>query len=157
MKDRNRRALLGAALGLVLSPAAAQQAGDLLIAQPWTRAAGAHANGAGFLAIRNNGSAPDRLLAARSPLARVVELHTHVRDGEVMRMRPVEAIPLPPGQEVRLQPGGLHIMLIGLNAPLRQGERVPLTLVFERAGEVTVELAVESAGARGPAGQGHRH
>lgn len=150
-----RRALIAAAAILPL-PAAARDyaAGEIRIANPWTRAAGANANGAGFMTLRNTGSQPDRLLAAASPIARVVELHTHVREGEVMRMRPVQDIPVPAGQTVELRPGGLHIMLIGLNAPLDQGARVPLTLRFERAGEVQVELAVEAAGARG---SGHRH
>jgi copper(I)-binding protein len=164
MTGSSRRALLGVALGLAaLRPAAAQHAaappasaGTLRISNAWTRAAGAGGNGAGFLTVANGGTAPDRLLAARSAAARVVELHTMIRDGEVMRMRPVTDIPLPAGQEVRLQPGGLHIMLIGLTAPLQQGTRVPLTLVFERAGEVQVELAVEAAGARAPGGA-HRH
>jgi copper(I)-binding protein len=71
-----------------------------------------------------------------------------------MRMRPVPAIDLPAGQAVQLAPGGLHLMLIGLTQALNQGGRVPVTLVFERAGEVEVQLAVEGAGARGPA---HRH
>jgi len=135
------------------------RAGDLEIDSPWTRAAGANANGAGFLRITNRGSVPDRLLAAATDAARVVELHTHIREGEVMRMRPVPDIPIPPGQTVVLQPGGLHVMLIGLTRPLVQGERVPLTLRFERAGEVRVELAVQAAGARmPPAGAGgHRH
>lgn len=160
MHDIARRALLGAALlPLVAASAHAQEttAGALRIASPWTRAAGAGATGVGYMAIRNTGSTPDRLVAARSAAARVVELHTHIRDGDIMRMRPVAAIDLPPGQEVRLQPSGFHLMLIGLSAALRQGERVPVTLVFERAGEVEVQFSVESAGARGPAAGGHRH
>jgi copper(I)-binding protein len=108
------------------------------------------------MTIRNPGPAADRIVSARTPAARTVELHTHIRDGDVMRMRPVPAIDLPPGQEVRFAPGGLHLMLIGLTAPLRQGERVPVTLVLERGGEVQVELSVEAAGARGP-GAAHRH
>lgn len=155
-----RRALLGATLGLLLAPHAQAQelaAGALRITAPWTRAMGAGGTGVGYMAIRNTGGAPDRLVAARSPAARVVELHTHIRDGDVMRMRPVQAIDLPAGQEVRLAPGGLHLMLIQLAAPLRQGERVPVTLVFERAGEVEVQLAVEAAGARGPGAAPHRH
>jgi copper(I)-binding protein len=156
MNPTRRRALLAGAALLVAPRAQAQQAGTLAITQPWTRAAGANANGAGFLRIRNAGAA-DRLVAARSPAARTVELHTHIRDGDVMRMRPVAAIDLPAGQEVTLQPSGLHLMLIGLVAPLRQGGKVPVTLIFERAGEVTVELVVEGAGARGPSdGRGHR-
>jgi hypothetical protein len=71
-----------------------------------------------------------------------------------MKMRPVAAVEIPVEGSAVLQPGGLHIMLIQLTGPLRQGERVPLTLVLERGGEVEVELPVESAGARGPT---HRH
>lgn len=152
-----RRAILGAVSSLLALPAARAQevsAGPLRIAQPWTRAMRAGGTGAGFMTIRNTGAAPDRLVAARSPVAGVVELHTHIREGEVMRMRPVPAIELPAGQAVTLAPGGLHLMLIGLTRALDQGGRVPVTLVFERAGEVEVQLAVEGAGARGPA---HRH
>ncbi|MCA3278249.1 MAG: copper chaperone PCu(A)C [Roseomonas sp.] len=123
--------------------------GDIAITNPWTRAAGANANGAGFMTLKNNGSTGDRLISATSAGARVVELHTHIREGDVMRMRPVADIPIPPGQTVQLRPGGLHIMLIGLTEPLRQGATLPLTLRFERAGEVQVTLGVESAGARG--------
>ena len=160
MRTMSRRAILGAALALPALPARAQEvtAGALRIAAPWTRAMRAGGTGAGFMTIRNTGSAPDRLVAARSPAANVMELHTHIRDGDVMRMRAVPAIELPAGQEVRLAPGGLHLMLIGLAQPLEPGGRVPVTLVFERAGEVTIQLAVEAAGARGPAhGHGHRH
>ena len=150
-----RRGALGAALTLSLAlagmPAAAHDytAGDIAILHPWTRAAGANGNGAGFLRLRNGGAQPDRLVSAASPIARVVELHTMERDGDVMRMRPVQDIPVGPGQTIELRPGGFHIMLIGLTAPMQQGTRVPLTLRFERAGEVQVELAVEAAGARG--------
>ncbi|MGG5812102.1 copper chaperone PCu(A)C [Falsiroseomonas sp. CW058] len=160
MPTLSRRAALGAALGAALAaPARAQDAaaGPIRISRPWTRAAGANGTGAGYLTLRNTGAAPDRLVAARAAIARTVELHTHIRDGEVMRMRPVPAVDLPPGQELRFQPGGLHLMLLGLTAPLRQGERVPVTLVFERAGEVEIQLSVESAGARGPSGGGHGH
>lgn len=155
MPNTTRRALIAAAFSAAALPAAAHDYthGELRIGHPWTRAAGANANGAGFMTIRNAGTQPDRLLSASTPVARVVELHTHIREGEVMRMRPVTDIPLPAGETVRLRPGGLHVMLIGLNEPLRQGAEVPLTLRFERAGEVRVMLAVEAAGARG----GHHH
>jgi copper(I)-binding protein len=155
-----KRTLLLAALAAALLPRlpAAQEirAGDVLISAPWTRAAGQGQNGAGYLTLRNAGTAPDRLVAAESPAARVVELHTHIRDGDVMRMRPVEAMAVPPGATVRLEPGGLHLMLIGLTRPLVRGESIPVTLRFERGGTVTVSLSVEAAGARGPAGA-HRH
>ena len=157
-----RRTFLAASPAL-LSPAApaatAQEAraGDLAVQQPWTRAAGQGATGAGFLSISNRGAAADRLLSATTPAARAVELHTMLRDGDVMRMRAVEAVEIPPGQTVALRPGGLHMMLVGLSRPLREGETVPVTLRFERAGEVRVDLAVQAAGAREPTAAHHRH
>ena len=151
-----RRSLLAALPAAFALPALAHdyRAGDIVIDHPWTRAAGANGNGGGFMNLRNTGAQADRLVSAASPVARVVELHTHVRDGDVMRMRPVQDIPVGAGETVQLRPGAFHVMLIGLNAPLQQGTRVPLTLRFERAGEVQVELAVEAAGARG-SGHGH--
>lgn len=162
---RRRHMLLAApALAAVPCPTPAQQApaqhatevrvGDLVLTASWSRAAGEGGSGAGFLTIRNAGTTPDRLLSATTPAAGRVELHIHVRDGDVMRMRPVPVIELPPGQAVTLQPGGLHLMLLGLTRPLRLGEAVPLTLTFERAGTVQASLAVQAAGARAPA---HAH
>jgi copper(I)-binding protein len=156
MTTVTRRTLLGATLAIIALPAVAHDytAGDVAIGHPWTRAAGANGNGAAFMQLRNTGAQPDRLISASTPAARTVELHTMTRDGDVMRMRPVQDIPVPAGGAVALQPGGFHIMMIGLTAPMNQGSRVPLTLRFERAGEVQVELAVEAAGARG---SGHQH
>ncbi|MGK7866372.1 copper chaperone PCu(A)C [Falsiroseomonas sp. E2-1-a20] len=152
-----RRGTLGLLLAASgIAQALAQQAGDLRIEGPWSRAAGAGRTGAGYLTIRNTGREPDRLVSARAGIARAVELHTHLHEGGVMRMRPVPAIDVPAGETVTLGPGGLHLMLLELRAPLNQGEAVPVTLVFERAGEVEVRLAVQSAGARGPAAP-HRH
>ncbi|HEY4250797.1 MAG TPA: copper chaperone PCu(A)C [Roseomonas sp.] len=148
-----RRTLLAAAIALLAAlPAAAQdyRAGDIIVSQGWSRAAGANATGGAFLTIRNTGTAPDRLVAASSPIARRVELHIMSMDGDVMRMRPVDAVELPAGATVQLAPGGLHIMMIGLTQALEQGGTAPLTLRFERAGEVQVQLAVQAAGARGP-------
>jgi hypothetical protein len=150
-----RRSIFAAWPALLAAPSAAPaqetRAGDLAVQQPWTRAAGQGATGAGFMAISNRGAAADRLLSASSPAARAMEMHTMVRDGEVMRMRAVEAIPVPAGETVALRPGGLHLMLVGLSRPLREGETVPVTLRFERAGEVRVELSVQPAGTREPA------
>jgi copper(I)-binding protein len=133
-------------------------AGPLALSGAWTRAAGQGAQGAGFLTIRNTGAEADTLVAASSPAAARVELHTSLREGDVMRMRPVENVPVPAGGSVTLAPGGLHMMMMGLTRPLAVGQVVPVTLRFERAGQVTVNMAVQAAGARAPmAMQGHQH
>lgn len=160
----HRRILLGA---LPLLPVAAQahhhqghaqpvqhqhgatSLGPLRIEAPWTRAALEGRQGAGFMTIRNTGAAADRLVSASSPVAGRVELHTHIRDGDVMRMRPVQDIPVPAGGSATLAPGGLHLMFMGLNRALVAGETIPVTLRFAEAGEVTVQLRVQAAGARG--------
>ncbi len=145
-------ALLAAALAAPAKPRAQGAAtGEVSATAPWTRAAGEGRTGAGFMTLRNAAAAPDRVVSATSPAARRVELHTHIREGDIKRMRPVPAIELPSGQEVRLAPGGPHLMLIGLTRPLREGERVPVTLVLERGGRLEVALEVLAAGARGPA------
>lgn len=121
------------------------KAGDLTIEDAWARAsAGGQANGAAYLKIGNAG-ATDRLLSASAPVANVTELHTHVMDGTTMRMRKVEAIDVTGGTVTELKPGGLHVMLIGLKAPLKAGTKFPLTLKFERAGEVQVDVEVRTA------------
>ena len=123
-------------------------AGDLKIGHPYTRTTPPGATVAGaYLSIDNKGKAADKLLRASSPAAGLVELHSMSMDGNVMRMRAVPAIDVAPGATVKLAPGGLHVMLQELKRPLKKGERVPLTLVFERAGEVKVELAVQDAAA----------
>ncbi len=133
------------------------RAGAILITQPWSRAAMRGGSGAAFLTLRNTGTTPDRLLGASTPAAGRVELHSMVRDGDVLRMREQPAIDLPPGQEVVLRPGGLHMMMLGLAQPLDRGATLPLTLRFERAGEVTVQLAVQAAGAAGMPAMGGAH
>jgi copper(I)-binding protein len=137
------------------------KAGDLVIDHPWARAtAPQQANGAAYLTVTNDGGAADRLIEAQSPVAGRVELHTHEVDSEgVMRMREVDGIDLPAGETIALRPGGLHVMLIGLGDRLVEGEAFALTLVFEQAGPVEVEVQVESVtfGVTGDAGQGHGH
>jgi len=126
--------------------------GPIEIDQAWTRATAPRAaNGGAYLTIRNTGAQPDRLIAAASPAAGRAELHAHAMDDGVMRMRPVDAVALPPGGTVALAPGGLHVMLLGLHAALVEGATVPVTLTFEHAGSVTVKVPVMKAGAGGPA------
>jgi periplasmic copper chaperone A len=130
------------------------QAGDLTIEHPHARATVAvQKNGAAYMVIRNRGSEPDRLLGARTGEAQAAELHgTTVTAEGVARMRRAEAVEIPPGSEARLAPGGLHLMLVGLKTPLVEGTSFPMTLVFERGGEVEVEVMVE--GLRGGGGDG---
>ncbi len=149
--------------GLVLAatvawtvPAAAQGSATIEVAEPWARPSpGGGKMSAAYLILRNKGSAADQLLSASAPVAESVELHTVVKDGDVMRMRPVAAIEVAPGATTVLQPGGFHIMLIGLKAPLKQGDRFPLELNFAKAGKQKVEVMVGAPGAAH--GTGHRH
>jgi copper(I)-binding protein len=101
-------------------------------------------NSAAYMLIHNGTSQTDRLLRVESNAAQAVELHRSEVVDEVMTMRPVESIEIPAGGEVRLEPGGLHVMLIGLTQPLEAGSSIPLTLVFENAGEITVDAEVRA-------------
>ncbi len=103
-------------------------------------------NSAAYLRLRNNGAQSDRLLGAESSAASRVEIHESWMEGDVMRMRQVDALDLPPRSEVELRPGGLHLMLLGLTGPLIEGEEIELELHFERAGDRTATLPVRSVG-----------
>jgi copper(I)-binding protein len=120
--------------------------GAIKIGHPYARATVAGQPGGAFLKLDNAG-ADDRLLSAQTELASRAELHTMAMEGDVMRMRQVDAIALPSGKTVELKPGGMHLMLFGLKEPLKSGDKFPLTLRFEKAGEVTVTVNVEAAGA----------
>jgi periplasmic copper chaperone A len=127
--------------------------GALEIDHPWARATPPTApTGGGYLVVTNTGTTPDRLIVARSPAAEQVQVHEMKMDGAVMRMRELDhGLEIPAGGSVTLAPGGFHLMMIGLKGPLKEGTRVPLTLIFEKAGSIDVEVAVESMGASHPA------
>jgi len=132
-------------------------AGAIEIGHPYARStASGQSTGGGFLTLTNQGDAADRLLSASAEVSERVELHSMKMEGTVMRMRQVDAIDVPAGQRVELKPGGLHIMFIGLKAPLKEGERFPMTLRFEKAGEVKVDVAIEKLTVPA-AGGGHGH
>jgi len=122
--------------------------GSIEIGHPWSRATPPTAPTAGgFLKITNTGTTPDRLVSARSPAAKSIEIHEMKMDGNVMRMRALEGgLEIPAGATVTLAPGGYHLMMIGLTAPLKDDTKVPLTLTFEKAGSVDVELSVGPMG-----------
>ena len=132
--------------------AADYRLGTLTVSNPWSReTAPAQTVGGGFVTIVNGSKVEDRLVAATSPVAGEVQLHTMSMDGGIMRMRQLQnGIPIPVGGRVELRPGGMHLMFMGLKRPLRQGERVPVTLRFQRAGQVTVRFAVQPIASSGP-------
>jgi periplasmic copper chaperone A len=140
---------LAVAVGLVIVGAALAQTAQLEVSDAWARATPAKAeNGIAFLTIRSPTS--DRLVSVSSPVAKKAELNTMEMSGMVMKMRPIASLDIPAGQPVTLKPSGEHIMLMGLNGPLREGQSFPLTLTFEKAGAREVSVAVEKPGAAGP-------
>lgn len=126
-------------------------AGDITVEEAYARASRPGApTGAMFMAIHNSGDQADRLIGAASPAAQVVELHTHIEDNGVMRMRALEGgIEIPAEGVHMLERGGDHVMLMGLTQPFEDGATVPLVLTFEHAGEVAVEVVVDNARQQG--------
>ena len=148
-----------ALFALLSAPARAQEvkAGDLVITQAWSRATPAGAKVAGgYLTVENKGASPDRLISGSGEFAGKIEIHEMAMNNGVMTMRPLDkGLAIEPGKTVKLAPGGYHLMLMDLKNPIKQGEKVPLELQFEKAGKVTVSLDVQGVGAQGPAGAGH--
>ncbi len=132
------------------------KAGDLVIKQAWSRATPGGAKvGGGYLTIENKGTTSDRLIGGSADVAGKVQVHEMSMNNGVMTMRPVEGgLLIEPGKTVKLTPGGYHLMLLDLKGPLKQGEKLPVTLEFERAGKVSVMFDVAGIGAMGPAGAG---
>ena len=134
--------------------------GSLTITQPWSRATAPGAStGAAYFDIINSGPA-DTLLRIESPIAREVQVHMEYTAGGMMHMRPMASVEVPQRDRVRFQPGGLHVMLIDLKQSLHEGQRFPLTLVFQHSGTVRVEVIVQGLGAMAAPGHGagtHEH
>ena len=137
------------------APAPVSVAAKFEVSAPWAAITPAGAKvGAGYFTINNPGEA-DTLLGAASPRAKKVELHEMKMDGAMMSMRPVAAVEVPAGAKVTFAPGGYHLMFIDIDAPFADGQTIPVTLTFEKAGAVEVDLAVSAAGVSGskPAGE----
>lgn len=133
------------------------KAGDLVITQAWTRATPNGAKiGGGYLTIENKGTTPDRLVSGSGDVAGKIEVHEMSMDNGVMKMRALDkGLTIEPGKTVKLAPGGYHLMMFDLKNPLKQGDKVPVTLEFEKAGKVSVSLDVQAVGAQAPGGGGH--
>jgi periplasmic copper chaperone A len=142
------RLFIGSALALATTFAVAQ----VKVESAWARpTVPGQQGGGGFVTLTS--AAGDRLVGGSTSVAQRFELHTMAMKGDVMEMRQVDGIELPAGKPVKLEPGGLHVMFIGLNQPLALGSKVPVTLRFQKAGEVKVDFEVMSR----PAAAGHKH
>jgi copper(I)-binding protein len=146
--------ILALFLALILggqSRAQTPGATTVAVEQPWARATPAGAKtGAAYATLINNGSSADSLLGATTPIAEKVQFHKETEDNGISRMRELRTVGLGPQQKVVFKPGDMHIMLVGLKQPLKQGETFPLTLNFEKAGKIDVKVSVAGVGARQP-------
>jgi hypothetical protein len=145
--------------GLAGPPVRAEdaKAGDLVISQAWSRATPNGAKiGAGYFTIENKGATADKLVGVSGDVSPRIEVHEMSMNNGVMKMRPVDGgLTIDPGKTVKLAPSGYHLMIMDLKSPLKQGDKLPLTLQFEKAGKVAVTLDVQGVGAQGPgAGDG---
>ncbi len=150
-----RNAWIAAALALFVYPdlglAHEYEASGVTVAHPWARATpGGATIGAAYVEIKAKDA--DTLVAASSPVAARVEIHTHSMDDGVMKMRKLDKLAIPAGGSALLKPSGDHIMLFDLKAPLKEGDLLPITLVFEKAGEIKIDATIEPVGAKGPHG-----
>ncbi len=155
MKHTLRAAALAAILVALCAPVRAEEvkAGDLVITQAWSRATPGGAKiGGGYLTIENKGAAPDRLIGGSTEVAGKVEVHEMTMNDGVMTMRALDqGLTIEPGKTVKLAPGGYHLMMFDLKGPLKQGEKLPVTLEFEKAGKVNVSFDIQGIGAQAPA------
>jgi periplasmic copper chaperone A len=152
--------MLAAALTVSLSVHAQEtKLKDLLIDSPYARATVTNQrSGGAYVTIENKGKSADKLVGASSPVAKSVEIHTMAMDGNVMKMREVGQIEIPASGRIEMKPGdGYHLMLMGLQQPLKAGDSFPMTLVFEKAGKTEVKVKVQEKKDAGHGGMHHGH
>jgi len=139
-------ATLVALFGLTPMVAPTQQAASLTVSQAWARATppGARVGGAYFTIV--NGGPADTLMRLETPVAAKSEMHVTTMEHGTMSMRELQAVPVPAQGQVQFRPGGMHAMLLDLKGPLKEGQHFPLTLVFQHAGAVTVDVTVKGLG-----------
>lgn len=142
---------------LAAAGALAASADHVTVVEPYVRLAPPNAPATGaFMVIKNNGEKDVKVMKADNPASKVTELHTHLNEGGVMKMRPVAGIDIKAKGEAVLQPGGLHVMLINMNAPLKEGDSVPITLTFDDGSSKKVDAKVVRPVAAGMAME-HKH
>ena len=145
-------AVLAFALSAGFVQAEPVRQGDLEVDAAWARASiGTSRPGAAYFTVRNLGDEADRLTGLSSPVSAMPMLHQTTLSEGISRMAHVEAAEIPAGGELTLESGGMHVMLMELTTPLKEGATFPLTLTFESGGEITVEVPVFGPGATGPA------
>lgn len=135
-------------VAVLVTPVVAHQyqLGKLVIGHPWSRPAAAGVPmGVAYLSIANNGTEPEVLTGASSPAAASVQFHQTTISEGMARMRPLGEVTIAPGATVKFEPGGIHLMLVDLKAPLEAGKPVSLILEFRKAGRITVQLSVENS------------
>lgn len=146
MTDKFRSIRIAATIlaTLIAAPALAGSAADGMTANdPFVRMVPpGTANTGAFMVIKNADDKDHKVVKAESPAAKVVELHTHISEGGVMKMRPVKDIEVKAKGEAVLKPGSLHVMLIGLKQELKEGDSVPITLYFEDGSKKEVKAPV---------------
>jgi copper(I)-binding protein len=144
--------ILFASFLLISSPARDVTSANIVVTQAWSRATpGGSKVAGGYLTIENRALIADRLLSGSTVAAKKLEIHEMAINDGVMTMRPVEnGLAIEPGRTVKFAPGGLHLMFVGLLAPLKQGDQTPVSLKFEKVGEITVFFEVQAMGAPAP-------
>ncbi len=129
---------------------AAGAADSISADQPYVRAVPpGQSTTAAFMVLKNADSKVHSVVKATNPASKVTELHTHTMEGGMMKMRPIKQIDIPAKGEAKLEPGGLHVMLIDLKKPLKEGETVPVTLTFEDGSSKQVDATVKMPGGEG--------
>jgi periplasmic copper chaperone A len=142
---RHLLALLAASVLAAAAHADHYSVGSLVIGHPWSRpTASGMPTGVAYLSITNKGRDEDTLIAARTPAAERVEFHRTSLESGMARMRPAGTLVVAPNATLTAEPGGLHLMLVGLKTPLVEGTSVPLVLTFKTAGDVTVQMKIET-------------
>jgi periplasmic copper chaperone A len=151
-----KRAIMLTVLAIILGIGClnAQSSSTISIEKPFSRATPGGAQvGAGYMTITNKGTAADRLVSASSPAAGKIQIHAMSMQNGIMKMRELgSGLPIDVGKTVALAPGGYHLMMMELKAPLKAGDKVPVTLTFEKAGKVDVTLEVQPIGGQKPGG-----